>query len=42
MIIVIPDANSGQRGYVNDIEGNWNYEDFFFEELLPQVEKKYE
>ena len=39
MIIVMPDANTGQRGYFNDINGEWNYEDFFFEELLPHVEK---
>jgi len=41
MIIVMPDANTGQRGYNNDISGEWNYEDFFFEELMPYVEKKY-
>lgn len=41
MIIVMPDANTGQRGYFNNIEGNWNYEDFFFEELMPYVEKTY-
>ena len=41
MIIVMPDANTGQRGYYNDISGNWRYEDFFFEELMPHVEKNY-
>ncbi|MGI9530051.1 alpha/beta hydrolase [Lutimonas sp.] len=41
MIIVMPDANTGQRGYFNDIDGTWNYEDFFFEELMPHVEEKY-
>ena len=41
MIIVMPDANTGQRGYYNDISGKWNYEDFFFEELMPYVEKTY-
>lgn len=41
MIIVMPDAHTGQRGYNNDISGEWNYEDFFFEELMPHVEKKY-
>ena len=41
MIIVMPDANTGQRGYYNDINGKWNYEDFFFEELMPYVEKTY-
>jgi len=41
MIIIMPDANTGTRGYFNNIKGNWNYEDFFFKELLPHVEKKY-
>jgi enterochelin esterase-like enzyme len=41
MIIVMPDANTGQRGYFNDFSGKWRYEDFFFEELMPYVEKKY-
>lgn len=41
MVIVMPDANTGQRGYTNDVSGNWRYEDFFFEELMPFVEEKY-
>lgn len=41
MIIVMPDANTGQRGYFNSADGKWRYEDFFFEELMPYVEKKY-
>ncbi len=41
MIIVMPDANTGRRGYFNDISGEWRYEDFFFEELMPHVEEKY-
>jgi enterochelin esterase-like enzyme len=41
MIIVMPDANTGRRGYFNDIKGDWNYEDFFFQELMPYVEKTY-
>ncbi|PUZ26305.1 1,4-beta-xylanase [Chitinophaga parva] len=41
MIIVMPDANTGNRGYINRIDGQWNYEDFFFQELMPYVEKKY-
>src|SRR5476649_916181 len=41
MIIIMPDANTGRRGYFNDIKGDWNYEDFFFKELVPYVEKKY-
>jgi enterochelin esterase-like enzyme len=39
MIIVMPDANTGQRGYYNDVKNEWRYEDFFFEEFLPYVEK---
>ncbi|MDP3313798.1 esterase family protein [Lutibacter sp.] len=41
MIIVMPDANTTRIGYFNSIHGDWNYEDFFFEELMPHVEKKY-
>lgn len=41
MIIVMPDANTGQRGYTNDVSGNWRYEDFFFEEFIPFIEKEY-
>jgi enterochelin esterase-like enzyme len=41
MIIIMPDANTGIRGYENNITGIWRYEDFFFEELVPYVEKKY-
>ncbi|MGV8091145.1 MAG: alpha/beta hydrolase [Mangrovibacterium sp.] len=41
MIIVMPDANTGQRGYFNSINGDWNYEDFFFKEFIPFIEKEY-
>ena len=41
MIIVMPDANTGRRGYVNDIKGDWRYEDFFFQEFMPYIEKTY-
>lgn len=41
MIIVMPDANTGRRGYTNDILGRWQYEDFFFKEFVPYVEKTY-
>jgi len=41
MIIVMPDANSVKRGYTNDATGEWRYEDFFFEEFMPFVEKHY-
>jgi enterochelin esterase-like enzyme len=41
MIIVMPDGQTGQRGYFNSPKGDWNYEDFFFQELMPYVEKTY-
>ena len=41
MIIVMPDANTGQRGYANDAKGEWRYEDFFFQEFIPFVESHY-
>jgi enterochelin esterase-like enzyme len=41
MIIVMPDANQGQRGFFNDPKNEWRYEDFFFEEFMPFVEKTY-
>ena len=41
MIIVMPDANTGKIGYVNDIKGEWRFEDFFFEEFMPAIEKEY-
>jgi len=41
MIIVMPDGNSGQRGYFNSPKGDWNYEDFFFQEFMPFIEKTY-
>lgn len=41
MIIVMPDANTGRVGYVNDVKGEWLYEDFFFKEFIPYIEKTY-
>ncbi|MDR0749430.1 MAG: esterase family protein [Tannerellaceae bacterium] len=41
MIIVMPDADTGRRGYFNDIRGDFDYEDFFFKELIPHIEKNY-
>lgn len=41
MIIVMPDANTGQRGYFNSVKGDWRYEDFFFEEFVPYIEETY-
>lgn len=39
MVIVMPDAQTGRLGFFNQ-EG-WRYEDFFFDEFVPHVEKKY-
>ncbi|MBI9071174.1 MAG: esterase family protein [Melioribacteraceae bacterium] len=41
MIIVMPDADTKKRGYVNSVTEDWRYEDFFFDELVTHVEKKY-
>jgi enterochelin esterase-like enzyme len=41
LIIVMPDANTARRGYFNDVRGDFNYEDFFFNELIPHIEKTY-
>lgn len=41
MVIIMPDASAGQRGYFNDVTNTWRYEDFFFEELMPHVEATY-
>jgi enterochelin esterase-like enzyme len=41
MVIIMPDANTGRRGYFNDVRGDWRYEDFFFDELIPEVERRY-
>ncbi len=41
MIVVMPDAQTGQRGYFNSPDGEWRYEDFFFEEFMPFIESEY-
>lgn len=41
MVIVMPDANTGRRGYFNSISGDFRYEDFFFQEFIPFIEKTY-
>ena len=30
MVVIMPDANTGQRGYFNGPDNKWRYEDFFF------------
>jgi enterochelin esterase-like enzyme len=41
MIIVMPDGNTGRRGYFNSPKGDWLYEDFFFQEFMPFIERTY-
>ena len=41
MIIVMPDGKTGKMGYFNDVKGDWDYEDYFFEEFMPYIEKTY-
>jgi len=41
MLIVMPDASSPVRGWWNDPKGEWRFEDFFFEEFIPYIEKTY-
>ena len=41
MIIIMPDADTGQRGYFNDLKNEWRYEDFFFQEFMPFIEQTY-
>ncbi|MBE0652360.1 MAG: esterase family protein, partial [Bacteroidales bacterium] len=41
MIIVMPDASGEHRGYTNDPQGEWLFEDFFFQEFMPFIEKTY-
>jgi enterochelin esterase-like enzyme len=40
MIIIMPDAGTDYDGYFNWGD-KWRYEDFFFTEFMPTVEKKY-
>ena len=37
MIIVMPDADTVHKGYFNLLDGTYNYEDFFFQELIPHI-----
>ncbi len=41
MIIVMPDGQTNRLGFFNDIRGDWDFEDYFFEELMPYVESTY-
>jgi enterochelin esterase-like enzyme len=41
MIIVMPDGNTKVKGYFNQPDGSFAYEDFFFNELIPHIEQTY-
>ncbi|MDD2953233.1 MAG: alpha/beta hydrolase-fold protein [Parabacteroides sp.] len=42
MIVVTPDANNSTRtSYYNDADGQFPFEDFFFKEFIPYIEKNY-
>jgi len=41
MIIIMPDGNETYKGYFNDPQNDWRYEDFFFEEFIPYMESNY-
>jgi enterochelin esterase-like enzyme len=41
MIVVMPDGDTKVKGYFNQPDGSFSYEDFFFNELIPHIEKTY-
>ena len=41
MIIVMPDAQTQKKGYFNSLEGDWDYENYFFQEFIPFIEENY-
>jgi len=41
MIIVMPNSKPGESRYFNGYNGVWQYEDFFFNEFIPFIEKTY-
>ncbi|MGK9475811.1 alpha/beta hydrolase [Melioribacter sp. OK-6-Me] len=41
MIIVMPNADTPYRGYVNRPETDYRYEEFFINEFIPYIEKTY-
>lgn len=41
MVIVMPDASGPPRGWTNSVDDRWRFEDFFFDELMPAVERTY-
>jgi enterochelin esterase-like enzyme len=41
MIIVTANAMDGTDNYFNRVDRDWQYEDFFFEEFIPYIERTY-
>ncbi|MGA7306847.1 MAG: alpha/beta hydrolase-fold protein [Rhodothermales bacterium] len=41
MIIVMPDATTGTENYFNRLDSDWRYEDFFFDEFIPYIDRTY-
>ena len=41
MIIIMPDASAFRRGFFNNATNTWRFEDFFFQEFIPFIEKTY-
>jgi enterochelin esterase-like enzyme len=41
MVIIMPDASAVKRGFYNNAANTWRFEDFFFQELIPFIEKTY-
>lgn len=41
MIIVMPDGSAVRRGFTNNAANTFRFEDFFFQEFIPYIEKTY-
>jgi enterochelin esterase-like enzyme len=41
LIIVMPNSKPGESRYFNGYNGEWPYEDFFFQEFIPFIESGY-
>jgi len=41
LIIVMPSSKGGKSGFFNGYQGEWPYEDFFFQEFIPSIEEQY-
>ncbi len=41
MVIVMPNSKPGKSRYFNGYKGEWQYENFFFNEFIPYIESTY-